>query len=438
MKWLRKIIWLAVAGGSLVAMAFGVLGLNSRVATSKSEAAAKYQDAKSEAVVMVTTDLATERPIQRKVSVVGSLYGEDEIGITPKVDGRIVRIFKLVGDSVKPGDVLFEIEERNYQLAIDEAKRALELDLSKIGLKELPSPQFDVRSLPTFAKAHSEEQLANLNYQRLLKVIGATNAERDEARSKLEVAKANSRQTIFDAETALAQIRYKVAQLATAEQKLLDTRVIVPIGKATNNNKNVEIEYVVAERTVSLGETVTSNATARPAYKLVVANPMKMVANVPERHVEEIQVDQPVTIHVESTLDLFTGRVARINPTIDRLSRTFQVEISIPNPKLRLHSGSFAKADLFTRIDNHALTVPDEALVTFGGLSKIYVLRAGRVAEVAVTPGVRQDISEGKRNRVWVEVVGSVQAGESVVTSGQSKLSDGTLAQIRQSSVKKD
>jgi len=432
---MRKLLWMVVAAVSIGAMALGVFGLNHRAA--EKGAAAKAPEAKAAVPVMVTTEPAAARPIQRRVPVVGSLWGEDEIAITPKVDGRIVKICKQVGDKVKQGDLLFEIEEKNYQLAVDEAKRSLELDLSKVGLREVPHDNFDISGLPMVVKAASEELLAQQNYQRLMKIVGSSAAEKEEAKSKWDVARANTRQTRFDVETSLAQVRLKQAMLATAQQRLADTDVIVPRGKDTGSSKNEsQIEYLVAERNISIGDTVTSTIAVKPAYRLVIADPVKLLATVPERHVEEIKLDQKVEVRVESTSDTFPGKVWRINPTVDRVNRTFQVEILIRNPALRLHPGSFAKADILTRIDDKALTVPEEALVTFGGSAKLFVLRGDKVAEVPVETGVRFDVPGEGRTRVWVEVRGKLLEKEAVVTSGQSKLVDGALGQVRESSIR--
>ena len=83
--------------------------------------------------IAVTVESVTARPVSRVVWVVGSLYGRDEVAIVPKVDGRVVKILHDVGDVVTPGEPLLEIDRTDYQLAAVEARRALELELAKIG-----------------------------------------------------------------------------------------------------------------------------------------------------------------------------------------------------------------------------------------------------------------------------------------------------------------
>ena len=160
--------------------------------------------------------------MQRRVQVVGSLWGQDEVGITPKAEGRIDKIHAFVGDVVKPGDVLMEIEQKNYQLAVNEARRALELELAKLSLTALPTADFDIDKLPSIAKAVAQERLATGSRDRLKRLNGAaaTEEERDKAETEVVVAHANTRQVRLEAETVLAQVRHKLALLETAYSKI--------------------------------------------------------------------------------------------------------------------------------------------------------------------------------------------------------------------------
>ena len=97
--------------------------------------------------VTVTTELVTTRPVQRTVKIVGSLYGQEEIAVSAKIEGRVTRILHDVGDVVRPGDVLVEIDETDYRLSMNETQRALELELARLGLTELPTKRVRRRTL---------------------------------------------------------------------------------------------------------------------------------------------------------------------------------------------------------------------------------------------------------------------------------------------------
>jgi RND family efflux transporter MFP subunit len=131
----------------------------------------------------------------------------------------------------------------------------------------------------------------------------------------------------------------------------------------------------------------------------------------------------------------FVGRVAHVGPAVDRVSRTFLVEVHVPNQKRRLRAGCFATAEIVVGEDHTALTVPEEAIVSFAGVTKVFVVaEGGSVArEIAVELGRGLEVGGSPAPRHWVEVKGDLPAGGLVVTSGQSQLADGVAVRVRES-----
>jgi membrane fusion protein (multidrug efflux system) len=121
--------------------------------------------------------------------------------------------------------------------------------------------------------------------------------------------------------------------------------------------------------------------------------------------------------------ELFDGKIVRVYPTIDRASRTFQIEAVVPNTEHRLKPGVFAKGGILTEFDAEARTVPLESIVTFAGVTKVFVVRDGKAYGVEVKTGEPGD--------GWIEVEGELDANSLVVTSGQTKLADGTPVRVR-------
>jgi RND family efflux transporter MFP subunit len=256
------------------------------------------------------------------------------------------------------------------------------------------------------------------------------------------VAQANTRQAILEAEQTLASIRLKQAMLETARQRLSDTRVIVPQPSPATAPREIALvsagsaepapaAYVVAERMVSEGEMV--HATPPTAvFRLVVDRPLKLKAAVPERYVGEVEIGQRVELSVEAYPgETFAGTVARINPTIERANRTFQIEVHVPNESRRMHAGSFVKAAILTREDPAAPTVPEESLVRFAGVTKVFVVENEKARAVPVERGVRLHVPGEGHTENWVEVLGEIEPGAQVVTSGHSQLADDTPVRIR-------
>ena len=192
---------------------------------------------------------------------------------------------------------------------------------------------------------------------------------------------------------------------------------------------------MISFRKVAAGETVRiiPFADAPPLFRLVIDRPLKLQLTLAERHLAEIQVGQNVELDVEAYPGKrFTGTVSRVNRAVDRSSRTFTVEIVVPNADRRLSAGSFVRATIVVNVEDKARMVPEESLVQFAGVTKVFVVVDGKVRDVPVKTGVPVIVSEGKRQRTWVEVEGELSAGSKVVTSGQSRLADGVSVRVRE------
>src|SRR5207244_2443018 len=110
-------------------------------------------------------------------------------------------------------------------------------------------------------------------------------------------------------------------------------------------------------------------------------------------------------------------------PTIDPVNRTFVTEIEVPNYSRRLSCGGFASAEVLTRTDAAVMTVPPEAVVSFAGVTKVYVAE-GDVARTV-------EVEVGTREKDWMEVRGALKPDARVITSGQSQLVDGSPIRVR-------
>jgi RND family efflux transporter MFP subunit len=163
------------------------------------------------------------------------------------------------------------------------------------------------------------------------------------------------------------------------------------------------------------------------AFRLVMDQILKLRVAVPEKHAPEVQVGQTVEIRVDAYPGrVFAGAVARVAPTVDPLNRTFLVEIELPNrnPTARLKAGGFAKAEILTRTEAGVVTVPPGAVVTFAGVTKVFVADGDRAKAV--------EVRLGQREKDWVEVLGPVPPAARIITSGFSQLVDGSPIRVKQ------
>jgi len=243
----------------------------------------------------------------------------------------------------------------------------------------------------------------------------------DTAQMRAKMAGANYKSSMEEARASLAAASAKEAQLETARKKLRDTAITAPLAGS------------ISKRSASAGEYVK---VAAPLFTIVQDNPLKLRGMIPERFAPEIHTDQAVDIRVDSFPDAtFKGRLTRISPSSEVTSRSFLVEGVVENPDRRLKPGFFAHAIVTTRVDPNALTVPQQAIVSFAGVSKVFVVvrephdpagNRGAENNVAreriIQTGVRVGTNE-------VEVTG-LKPGELVVISGLTRLTNGAAVKV--------
>jgi multidrug efflux pump subunit AcrA (membrane-fusion protein) len=385
-------------------------------------------------VVTVAQVKAVE--LRRTVSGVGTLFANEDVMLAPKVDGRVLKVLKNEGDTAYPGEVLLELDPTDAKLAIGQAQPAFQAELKKLRLDALPeSDEAFNAHLPmvdSVAQAKANLELAEKEFVRIdeevKRGVGSTQGL-DSARTKAKVAKTAVDLAETEARVTLAQARRLYSALEDAEDRLRETQLRVPVpddwaawsavvGPAAN-----PVRYSVAARMVHKGATISPMRVTN-AFRLVTDHILKLRVAVPERYSPDVHVGQAVEVRVEAFPNvMFPGTVARMFPTVDPESRTFVTEVEVPNCCRKLKTGGFANAEVLVRTDAAVLTVPAEAVVTFAGVTKVYVVE-GETAKAI-------EVEVGAREKDWVEIRGAVPAGSRVITSGQTQLVDGAPIRIR-------
>lgn len=383
----------------------------------------------------VTVTVAPIQPIaiKRTVSVVGTLDPYKDVTLSSKVDGRVTRVLRDVGDTVMPGDVLLELDAREYELDVHVARAGLLAELARLNLSELPTGEPNWSAVKSVVRAKAALGLAQKEFARSKdeRARGVGTAQSfDKAEAEVELADASLKVAEADARSTFATARKLKATLDKAEDRLRDSVLRAPVPdewaawSAIVGSASCPLRYTVALRMVWEGEMVRA-MPEKNVYRLVISHVLKLRATVPEQHAQEVRDGQRVVVRVDGFDRSFSGVVARVSPTVDSLSRTFQVEIAVPNgdQKGKLKPGTFARAEIETRTDAGVIAVPPGAVVTFAGVSKIFVVDGEKAKAI--------EVQLGQREKDSVEVIGAVPSGAKLITSGFSQLVDGSTIRIR-------
>lgn len=329
---------------------------------SAAVAAEPKQPKEAKVAVPVTVSPVTIQPSKRLVNFVGTLYGDQEVTLSSQVEGQIKGLSADLGDSVTSGQIVAEIDDDQLRARL----RETEAMLSK--------------------------------------------AQADEARG---------RQLVGSRVISPQEYESMKTHAAVAEAQRDTLRVTIRHARVTS-----PITGAVARRFVSAGEYVRPGSQL---FTLVAEDPLKLRGDVPERFAHELQTGQPVQVRVDAFPDTtFTGRLSRISPASNPENRSVAIEALVDNHDHQLRPGFFANAGVVTRADDRALMIPQEALITFAGVTKLFVVANGTAHERQVRTGTRGGAG-------FVEITEGLEASEMVATSGLSKLENGIAVTVKQS-----
>ncbi|HEU4560590.1 MAG TPA: efflux RND transporter periplasmic adaptor subunit [Longimicrobium sp.] len=329
---------------------------------------------RSASVTLAPANVATPQvtSIEDAVPITGTLDPLERAEVRARLEGDLDAVYVREGQPVRAGQLLARFDA-NEEAGSDQSARA---DLAA-ARTELSTAQW------------------NLDQTRELHREGAV-PERDVRVSEQAVA------------AARARVAAANARLRTTSQTVQDTRVLAPVSG------------IVERRSVAPGEHVARGASM---FTVVRGDMLELAAAVPERQALAVQPGQEVRFTAGGRQ--FTGKVARVNPSVDAASRSVRVYVQVPNADGSLRAGTFATGRIVSRMVDGALVLPLSALrEQQDGKPFVYKIEGEELAVAPVTAGLR-DETQGV-----VQIVDGLSASDRVVVGNVGMLGRGMKVRI--------
>ena len=310
--------------------------------------------------------------IEGGIPIAGDLRPIETLSLKSRLEGNVEQVYVREGDRVTAGAPLARFEAVDYESA-------------------LKSAEADAISARTAANT------AQWNYDQSkdLFKVGAI-AERDLRATEQAAAAAKAQQAAAE------------SRLRTAQTQLRDTRIVAPVGGT--------IQF----RRVQGGEHVLRGSEL---FTLVRSEVLELTAALPARRANEVKPGQPVRFLADGKA--FSGKVARVSPTIDPASRSITAYVQIPNPRGELKGNTFSSGQIIAQTLNNVLVIPQPAVRTGqDGKPFVYRITGGELEQVSVTVGLVDEA------RSLVEVKDGLKPGDQVVVGTPGTLGRGMKAQI--------
>lgn len=349
----------------------------------------------SKSVRQVKTTQVIESPFGETVTANGTLAAFDQTTVSVKVPGRLKAIGVDLGTVVSQGQVIAQVESDDYKLRVQQAEASLAQARARLGLAPDGTDDLvDPEKTATVRQARAVLDEARFNRDRAQKLVDQgiiAKAEFDTANSTFKVAEGRYQDAYEEIRNRQGILAQRRSELALARQQLKDTSVVAPL------------DGIIQEKRASAGEYLAAGA---PVVNIVRMDPLRLRAEIPERESHTVRPGQSVRVTVEGDTNIYVGQIMRLSPVIAEQTRILMVEADVRNNG-KLRPGSFARAEIVTNDSKMAVTVPNNAIVTFAGIEKVLVVQNGKALEKPITTG--------RRNSEFTEIVAGVNVGEKVI-----------------------
>jgi membrane fusion protein, multidrug efflux system len=341
----------------------------------------KEETARRGGRVPIVVASVEQRSIPYELEATGTVEASQSAAITARVGGAVSRVAFRDGDLVQAGQLLFTIDPRPFQAAVD-------------------------RAAAVVARGQAQETVTRLDYERAQALV---------ERQVISAAELDQKRAAAEAQAAT--VRADRAALATARLDLAYASVRAPIsGRA-------------GDFALDLGEVVRAN-DATSLLTIHKVSPIHVRFTIPQDDLPALRGREPGAVRVDalpaaSTDSTWrTGTLVFIDNAIDEATGTLQLKAEFANRDGRLLPGEFVRVRLRLDEGANAIVLPAVAVTKGQQGSYAYVVKPDTTVEV-------RPLVVARTWRDWIVVRDGVKPGEIVVVDGQIRLSDGARASIR-------
>lgn len=341
-----------------------------------------------ESTITVSVATAANRDIYGSTTYSGRLKASTEVEVISKTSQRVVAINVKEGQAVSAGQTIMTLDSSSLRSSINKAQA------------QIVSAQASVTSsqVNLDAARTTYERTKNLYAQEAVTKADLDSAENQYNSSQAQLVSAQA--AVTEAQASLQAIQDEVGYCS----------VTAPVSG------------IVGRIDVAAGDYVTVNETVA-----VISNPQEMQVTIPvgEADIGKIQLHSQVSVYIKSISEkAFSGTVTSIASVLEANSDMYPVTVTIDNAEGKIKSGMYAQVLVDTSGAQNALCIPLSAVIPTGGVNVVYTVTDKNQAK-------RVEVNTGINDDTYVQILSGLKAGEKVVTSGNTFISDGSLLKTK-------
>jgi multidrug efflux pump subunit AcrA (membrane-fusion protein) len=411
---------------AVILVAVGLAGYLPRrnEARAASEAAREEQNnIPSVSVAKVSRSLA-----DTELSLPGSISAIAEASIYARAAGYVKKRYVDIGDSVKAGQLLAELETPDLDQQVAQARA---------GVGQVKQ-QF-TQAQASLVQSQAQRDIAKLTagrYNSLVTkgAIAKQDADTQESTWKASEALVNAQDaTVHAAEENVRQAQANLDRIITLQDY---KNVRSPLAGVVTA-RNIDVGYLISASgagqgtsplDVPGGQAAGTNASGNEMFRVAVLSTLRILIAVPQSDATAIMIGMPARVLVnEFPGRIFMGKVTRTTRSLDPNSRTLPVQIEIPNADGKLMPGMYAQVHFESHRSAPPLLVPGDSVIAGPAGPRVAVLMDDPQGKEGAKRIHLQPVQLGRDYGAQTEIAGGLQGGETVVQNPGDVVREGAL-----------
>jgi RND family efflux transporter MFP subunit len=345
----------------------------------------------------VTVSTVQESSSKAELVLPGNIQAMTEAPILARADGYVKRRYVDIGDRVRAGQLVAEIEAPEIGQQVQQAKAALQQSQSALE-----------QARANYRQGKTNEELARVTAQRwgnLLTKGVVSRQENDTYQAQYQAQVANSQAL----EKAIAAAQSNVAAAEANLARLTELEGYQQV--------RAPFAGVITVRNVDVGALITSGTTL--LFRVAQTNPVRTYINVPQADAPSVHVGQQADLLIpDQPGKHYTGTVTRTSNSLDPASRTLLVEVQVKNPDGTLLPGTYCQVDLNMKRAQPPVLIPGDTLVIRGDGPQVAVVQPDQTVHF-------QKLVLGRDYGDRIEVISGVEKGQSVIANPSDAVREG-------------
>jgi len=407
----RKIHKRILISTAVVAVFAIVVALSGCSGTTSAATAPQMQAPEVEVATVAQKDV----PISREW--IGTLDGMVNAAIKAQVTGYLLTQNYPEGSFVKKGQLLFEIDPRPFQAALDQAQGQLAQANGQLAQAKAQLVQSEAQLAQAQANQH-RTQLDVDRYVPLAKQQAITQQDLDNATQNNLSAKAQVDSAVAQIETAKAQIQAAGASVEAAKAAVEAARVNLGFTYLTSPIDGIagKAQVQIGNLVSPAGGTITTISTLEPVKAEFTVSEQEYLTFT--RHASDLGKLQLDLILADGSVYPHKGRFLFADRQVDQTTGAILLTAQFPNPGNILRPGQYAKVRAIVGMQPNALLVPQRAVTEMQGNYLVAVVNDDNKVEMA-------NVKVGDRvGSLWM-ISDGLKAGQRVVADGSMKVRPG-------------